>query len=526
LAAAVAAVCIAGAGIPRAAADELLLGRFPAVTEGGRTLMPLTLRDVLELAFERNFALQASRASEGAAEQTLKAARNRLQLTLSGSVGNAQTVAIGATINAPPAARTPPFLNLLNQGTTTFNSNLTQQDWFGNTYALTTTDTQVQARNLALARSGDTPQRGPASQLAEISTATGAVTLPLAQGQGRDFNRIPVGQAEAGLRLTRAGGRQQAQSLIAGIAQAYWGLVGQLLTVDVIEQAVALDGQLLQDNQVRVRAGTRVPSDVQATETQLAIDRRNLVQARLQALTLEDQLRAALGLDRVDFGIKPVDAPSLRAAPIDTNEQLQRVYANSPALASLEAGLQNTGYDLLAARNAVKPLVNLGLSYAALGVGRQAFEGTGQFDRVVTQGNSAALSVSAPLLDRAGPATVERRLDERRALELQIRDQRLSLAIQLQNALRNIRVAQEQIEAAHAAVVLAQTQLDNQVRRLMLGASTAFVVAQLQQQLSLAQQQEIAARIQFELNDTARLLLTGEIYGRYGLDAAPVAPES
>jgi len=100
-----------------------------------------------------------------------------------------------------------------------------------------------------------------------------------------------------------------------------------------------------------------------------------------------------------------------------------------------------------------------------------------------------------------------------------VRDQRNTLNIQLQTDLRGIRAAQEQIGAAHSAVILAQTQLANEVKRLSLGASTPFTVAQLQQQLSAAEQQEIAAQIQFELTDLARMVLTGEVYGTYGLQS-------
>jgi len=512
---AAAALCLAGAAAPGTAADELDLGRYPAVTEAGRQLVALTLRDVLDLALEHNYGLQASRASQGAAQQSLKAAQERLQPLLSGSLGNSTSVLLGATPEASSAGR-PTFFGLTSEADTTLDSTLSQQDWLGNTYALNYTETQAQTRNLVIPQEGDTPRKGRPSRTADISTMTGSVTLPLAQGQGREFNRIPVGQAEVGLRLTRAGALQQEQTVISSAAQAYWNLAGQRLNVAVIEQAVALDEQLVHDNQVRASAGTLVPTDVQASETQLAIDRRNLIQARLQALTLEDQLRAALGLENMEFGIKPVETPTVRPVNLDTNEQLQRVYANSPALAQLQANLESSGYDLLAAKNAAKPRVNLALSYSYLGTGNQPFEGTDRFDQYGTQGNSAALDVNAPLIDRVGPANVQRRVNELGALELSIRNQKASLAVQLQTALRNIQAAQEQDEAARTTVVLAQTQLNNEVLRLQAGKSTAFVVAQLEQQLSLAQQQEIAARIQFELSDIARRVLTGEIDSRVG----------
>ncbi|MFI5399914.1 MAG: TolC family protein [SAR324 cluster bacterium] len=524
--AALAGLCLAGASAPCAAAEELILGRYPAMTEGGRQLVALTLRDVLELALERNYGLQASRASQGASQQTLKAAQERLQPTLAGSLGSSNTVLLGITPNAPSAGAPSSFFSLASQGQTQLSSSLTQQDWLGNTYALDYSETQVQTRNLVIPQQGDTPRQGRPSQLADVSTMTGSVTLPLVQGQGREFNRIPVGQAEVGLRLTRAGALQQEQTVISTAAQAYWNLAGELLNIAVIEQAVALDEQLVHDNQVRASAGTLVPSDVQASETQLAIDRRNLIQARLQALTLEDQLRAALGLDNLGYGIKPVDTPTVRPADFDTNEQLQRVYANSPVLAQLQANLENNGYDLLAAKNVAKPQVNLALSYTLMGTGNQPFEGTSSFDQSATQGNSAGLNVNTPLRDRVGPANVQRRVNEQGALELNIRNQRASLAVQLQTALRNILAAREQDEAAHVAVALAQTQLDNEVRRLRAGTSTAFLVAQLQQQLSLAQQQEIGARIQFELSDIARRVLTGEIDSRVGASAPKGMPDS
>jgi outer membrane protein TolC len=501
-----------------AAGEELLLGRLPALFEHDRKLAAAGLKDILALVLERNFALQANRVSQGASRQSLTAAQERLQPVLSGGLGVSHSVTPGLTPAAPLAGNlATSFMSLLAQDSVTFSTGVTQQDWYGATYSLNYQEARTQAQNLAIINAGDAPRSTKPANLVDISSLAAAVAVPLAQNAGRDFNRIPVGQAEVGLRLSRLTTRQQEQTALNSAALAYWNLVGQLETISVFEQAVKLDEQLVSNNQQRVRAGTRVPSDVLGSETQLALDRRNLVQARLQALNLEDQLRAALGLDAVDFGFKPTDTPSLRPSDYDPGQQLERVYRNSPLLGSLEASLDNKNYDLLAARNAAKPLVNLGLSYTLNGYSQDVLGGAATFDQARTQGEAAALNASAPLLDRVGPANVQRRLDERRSLELQIRDQRNALAIQLQNVLRNIHLAREQIATARTAVALAQLQLDNEVKRLQLGSSTPFLVAQVQQQFNRARQDEIAARIQFEQNDMARLVLTGDIYAQFGL---------
>lgn len=510
----------AGAIPAPAATGELLLGRVPVVTENGRKLAQVGLGDILALVLESNLGLRAGQVGQAATRQSLTAAEERLQPTFTSSLGYARSVNPGLTPAAPLAGSPQTsFFSLLAQNTLTFSAGVTQQDWYGNTYSLNYLEQRGQNQNIAIANPGDPTHATAPANLTDLSSLTGAATLPFAQNSGREFNRIPVGQAQVGLRLSTVATRQQEQTTLNSVAQTYWSLVGQLQTIAVIEQAVRLDEQLVRDNQLRVRAGTRVPSDVLATETQLAVDRRNLLQARLLALTLEDQLRAALGLDTAEFGFQPVDRPTLRPLAVDPQQQLERVYANSPALATLVANLENKGYDLLSAQNAAKPQVNLALSYTFNGFGTDAASAAGTYGDDTTRGSAASLNYGTPLFDRVGPANVQRRLNEQQSLELQIRDQRTSLSIQLQNTLRNIRLAEEQVATAQAAVELAQVQLDNEVKRLQLGSSTPFIVAQLQQQLSQSQQQEIAARVQFEQNEMARLVLTGEVYRQYGLNS-------
>lgn len=456
-----------------AAGQELVLGRLPAESEQGRKLAAVGLKDILALVLERNLALQANRVSQGASRQSLTAAQERLQPVLSSSLGYSHTVVPGltpaATFAGPPATA---FVSLLAQDTTTFTTAVTQQDLYGTTYSLNYVEARVQSQNLAILNAGDTPKSTRPAGIVDVSSLVAAVTVPLAQNAGRDFNRIPVGQAEVGLRQSIVTTQQQEQAALNAAALAYWNLVGQRETVAVFEQAVLLNEQLVRDNQQRVRAGTRVPADVLASKTQLALDRRNLVQARLQALNLEDQLRAAVGLDTAEFGFKPTDAPALRPATETPEQQLERVYRNNPLLASLQASLDSKDYDVLAARNAAKPLVNVALNYTLNGYSKDVLGGTANFDQSRTQGETAALNASAPLRDRVGPANIQRRLEERRALELQLRDQRNSLRIQLLNVLRNIDLAREQIATARTAVTLAQLQLDNEVKRLQLGSST------------------------------------------------------
>ena len=497
-------------------AQELLLGRFPPVVENGRLLAKVSLKDLLQLVMERNLALQASQVSEDAARQTLKAAQERLQPTFSSALSSAKTISpfLSSTTATPSGSA---FLFLSGVNTETLSAGVSQQDWLGNTYSLTYSETSFQAYLGTLQRPGDTPVFASPSAFKDYSSLTGTVTIPLAQNFGRAFNRIPVGQAEVGVRSARLATRKEQLTTLNAVAQAYWNLVGQLEIVGVNGEAVQLDQRLLSDNRVRLQAGTIAPADVLATEAQLAKDQFNLVQSRLQAFNLEDQLRQAIGLEAIDFGFKPVDVPEVRAAAYDPADQLARVYRNNPDLATLQENLESNAYDLLSAENSAKPQLNLALSYMYNGYSKDPFVGSNYYGQTETQGYAATLNYSLPLFDRVGPANIQRRVLERQAIELNIRDTRTSLNIQLQTALRNIQQAEEQEAAARTSVDLARVQLKNEIDKLTQGRSTAFTVAQLQQQLALSEQLEIAARVQFEQNDANRMSLTAELFDHYGL---------
>jgi outer membrane protein TolC len=513
---------------PARAADEAgsdkILGRFPAVEEDGRRLAKINLRDLLQLVMERNLLLQSSAVSQDAARQSLKAAQERLQPTFNSSLAYTRAISPVLSTTSPGSPAGAPFLFVSGQNSETLSAGISQQDWLGNIYSMTYQETSFQNQLGPVQKEGDSPTFASPRNYKDYSSLSGTVTIPLAQNSGRAFNRVPVGQAEVGVRTARLATRKQELATLNTVALAYWNLVGQLEVVTVNEEAVRLDQRVLGDNRIRLQAGTIASADVLASEAQLAKDQFNLVQSRLQAQNLEDQLRQAIGLEGFDFGLRPTDVPTLRPAEHDLNEQLERVYRNNPDLASLQASLENNGYDLVTAENAAKSQLNLALSYVFNGYSKDPFVGSAYYGQTQTQGYVATLNYSLPLFDRVGPANIQRRVLERQALELQIRDQRTSLNIQLQTALRNIRQAQEQETAARTSVDLSKVQLQNEIDKLAQGRSTAFTVAQVQQQLAQSQQLEIAARVQFEQNDAARMALTAELFDHYSLDTQSIDP--
>jgi outer membrane protein TolC len=296
-------------------------------------------------------------------------------------------------------------------------------------------------------------------------------------------------------------------------------LVGAIETVRVRQEAVKLSEQLLTDNRVRLQAGVLSPADVQATEAQLAQDKQNLLNARLQVLAIEDQVRAALNLGDLDVGLLPKDMPTLRAERFEVSGQLDEMYKSVPDLQLTQADIDTAGYTLLLQKNNERTQLDLSAFYNLNGYTNDPFTGTQYYGDKNLQGYGIVLTYTLPLFDRATPATIQQLALQRQQVELKYADQKSALSVSLQSALRNIQLAQESVATAREALRLAEVQLKNEIERFRLGRSTAFTVSQLQQALAVARLAEIQARVTFEQNDMQRLVLTGDLYRRYQLPA-------
>lgn len=514
---------LARGGSGKNMALEDWLRRFPIEELDGRKVVRVSLRDVLELALDRSLSITAAEKGVDVAQQALIAARGRLYPNL--------TTTFGQQHSASPFFS--PTLNLYRSmslvDSSTVTSQLTKKDELGIAYGLTYQDSQSRIMYMGVPKAGDPVaplQLGPAtysqwSAFKNANSLTGSVTVPLFQDRGRDVNTIPERQAEVGLQSVRYQTFKTQQDVLNVVAQTYWNLVGALENVSVQHQAVALSEKLLADNKVRLQAGVLSPADVQVSEAQLARDRQTLLAARSQVLSIEDQVRAALNLEgMLDVGLQPKDAPALRAERFELTPVLEKVYRINPDLALLKTQLDLNNYTLIQAQNKDRTKLDLNMFYVLNGFGNDYLT-TQYWGDANTPGYGATITYTLPLFDQVTPSTIQQRILEREQIETRVRDLESTISVQVQSVLRGIRLAQEQVETARVALQLAEVQLNNEIERYKLGRSTAFTVSQLQQNLNLARQLEIQARVTFEQTDLQRLLLTGLIYKQFQLPEPP-----
>ncbi len=501
---------------PAAAQDEVLaelLPRVNVVQEDGRRIIEVDLATTLSLAMERSISLASSRLGMDIAQSDLVAALNRNHPTLTNSVGFGHSIT-----NLGPLGSE--FTSLSGTDGLTLSIGAEKQTSSGISYGLTYSELRSRSRTLSISEAGEAPTVGSFGDWVDAAALTGTIDIPLFQDFGSEINDIPVRRGEVGVTRSRYLTRDQELAVLENIAKSYWRLVGLQEGLRVREKAVALSEQLVKDNQARLRAGVLSPADVQASETQLARERANRLDAELNIVILVDQLRAALNLPSLEgYGFRPVDAPRVGDVARDYAPLWRKVQENYPQLGVLQTQLADNRYSLALARNQDAPNLDLSLKYVLNGYSSDPLGSTAGFAESDLQGYSAALTWTVPLWDQATAETIRKRQLEQKQLELQIRDTESVLAVRLQTVLRSLELAVENARAAQVAKALAQAQLANGVDRFRLGRTTSFEVSQLQQAALEAEEREILSRIQYETSQIDLLILTGDIYSRYHLQS-------
>lgn len=350
-------------------------------------------------------------------------------------------------------------------------------------------------------------------------TALGVeVRQPLLQGRRIDparralrVSRATVGRSDAALRRTVA-------ETVAGVEQAYWLLVAARRDVAIRESTLSLAERQRADARVRVEAQVLPESDLAQFTAEIERRRGDLYASREAAARAELALKALI-LDTADAPLWNValaleDPPPPPLTPVDLAAALADA-ASRPELADADARLMLLQIEADAARDRLKPQLDLVGSYTARGVAgarspdvmpfpglpvefHEELQGAlgASLESVALQrfpDFTAGVVFSIPLGYRAAHADIATAESQRRQIEAARERIRIQIAVEVRTAAAALDTAAQRIEAAHAALDASRIQLRAEEDRLAAGATTPFFVLTRQNDLAAAEVAEAAA---------------------------------
>ena len=481
----------------------ILFSGFSFAQTTDRVDQPVTLKQVVDMALKNNLDISIERYNPEILDTRIKFERSRFEPFF------------GAELTTTDATR-PTGSILVGEESTTTEDFVYNFRWnhllpTGTTYDVVFNNSRI-----------ETTQSFTSVNPSFDSTLFANLTQPLMRGFGVDVTKAPVRIAEQNRLAADHRLRQRVLDTALQVEQAYWDLVFYRRQLDVRRQSLASAADLYENNKKQVEVGTMAPLEIVVAEAEVAAREQDIITTENLIDNTEDRLRSLITTDKQTdrWGVRyvPSEEPVARPVTITADEAISKAIANNPDLKALEMDLASTRLTKKLASDALKPQLDLQASagFAGLG-GTQLLLDNSVFPPLVIGrvpgGYPDALSnlfsnatwsvgfiVGLPVGNRAAEADfVQSDLREQQTART-LENARQQLVFNVRTALRNLESDLKRLDAARASRILQERKLDAEKKKLAVGLSTNHIVLDFQDDLALAQSQELLAMVDYEKN--------------------------
>jgi outer membrane protein len=308
-------------------------------------------------------------------------------------------------------------------------------------------------------------------------------------------NNAALREARLSLEASELGLDRARQTVVFTVASNFLTLVQDREQLRVRREALEAEEALERQISDYVDAGVRPIADLYQQQAAVAAARLALVQAQRSAELAEVDLVQTLQLDpRGDYAFVPPEFSELPAPPsYDLQELLRVAFEQRADLEADENRVLAAEQGVRAARASSLPSLSLNAGYNTAYTSAAELGFMDQLDQ--RRGGSIGLGVSLPFFDRGSTRISTERarisLDNAR-ISAETRQQ--EVGVQVRRAHLDFQAAQAQLAAAEAQQRAAELALETSRERYEVGAATLVELTQVRALLTQAQSSMVAAR--------------------------------
>lgn len=470
----------AASGEARSSVPRLAL---PSARKVGSTVpagdeVPLTLADVIARALESNLDLAVQAVGPDVAAANLEQARGTFDPRFNAGLRYGERI-------SPRSAeqQAADQINEVERRTTSANLGVSQQTALGTNVSLLARTTNNQDTFNLFEN--------------EFNTFAGLeVRQPLLKNAGTEANLAQIRIARRGMDRAQFQFLDEVESLVLRAHEAYYFLMFALKDVEAKRQSLDLAEKLLADNQARVELGVMTPLDVSQARAEVGTRRSALLAAQQQAREAENAVKALVTGEVLAWLAKtivPIEVVAPPRAPPPLMADIQEALRNRNDLQAALAQLAAQNIQVRFRQNQTLPQLDLLGNVGKASLRRDLGDGMGDlFDRNFVDW-FVGFTVEVPWGNRLeeGRLTVAQLEAQRSLLELRRLEQRIILEVD--NLSKRTSTDLAQIETTRTARIFADESVRAEEERLKEGATTSFVVLQLQRDLAESRTRELRA---------------------------------
>ncbi len=294
---------------------------------------------------------------------------------------------------------------------------------------------------------------------------------------------------------------------------AYWDLVQAIELFRVRQNSLQLAQQLYEQNKIKIEVGTLAPIELVNAEATVATREADIVSAENAVSAAQDVLRKILNLPVEDWDkeIVPADEPSTLAVKTDLVSDFDLALSNRPEMRQDSIREENSILELHYQQNQLLPELNVNGAYFLRGASNPKIDPldpsmieSSSYSDVIDQiqnqdlpGYQVSLELTWYPFNKASKINKAKAEVAIRNQELATRQLRLRLLEEVRGAIRELETANKSIKANEKARTFAEENLRAEQQKFQNGLTTNYRVAEVQDQLAQAINNEIQARISY-----------------------------
>ncbi|MFP4353148.1 MAG: TolC family protein [Puniceicoccaceae bacterium] len=346
------------------------------------------------------------------------------------------------------------------------------------------------------------------------------IRQPLFRNFGRSVNLAPVRSAEAGFEESRIEYERALAQLFDEVASAYWEVAAARRRLELRDSSIRLAETILRRTEEESSLGLATRTDVLQAKAELATRLESRLDARKRLSDTEDRLLFLLGRTPGEEAGEFLTA-ALSEPPAETDDMgtvLGRAMAFDPLRRARERQVDQRFYDLVGARDAARPDLDLVLSGDYLGRDDELGE---SYRRAIDRDGyrwSAGVELSFPW-GFAGEKARERQSVLRlRQAEILMEEAESLVRRDVREAWRQLESGRAKLDSAKATVELRVEVLESEEARRERGLSDISDVLEAARLLDDARLREVDAILETTLALSRLTRLDGTIFSRNGFD--------
>jgi outer membrane protein TolC len=486
---------------------------------GDPTTLRLSLADSVRMALESNLQIRISRVDDRIRQREVIVAKSFFDplFTLGGSYAKnrdptVSVLDVGTGIPSQEVAVNPSDAGSYSVGLS--------GDWLiGTQYDLELSQVEV-----------DRPatSEGGIISLNPVTTTRAAadVRQPLLRGAW-DVNTAEIRIAYNTARVSRDEVERIAMQTVYEVERAYWELAFANQNLEAKIKALDVTSENLENVKKKYAVGTLAAIDVTTAESQVALRKVELEEAKLLLATNRDNL-----LDLVNYSGErslkerwegreegPYDSMTvvcaseidLSSQPLDRDQALTLAFGRRPEYRQIALNLKSQEIRAETARNDLLPSLDLLGRWAQLGL-EEDFDGS--YDELGSGRYYdwfVGVEFSVPLSNRGNRSRYQNARAEAHKLRLQRSDLENQIVLEVDQTIREIRSLEQRVADLDERVRLQRLLLDAERRKLEVGKSIAYTVSTIENDLVDNFTQALRAKANLQIAKARYRMVTGTI---------------